>query len=649
MLVPINWVNNYIKVKHNDKQFGEIMTDLEFMLDSPIKNTKWGTVFDLEVRQNRPDVLSIIGVAREYAAFINAPVKYPQQVKSVKFKKPKDLIKVETNAKKVVKRFAAIEILNVKAKESPKFIKDSLNAYGIEPINILVDITNYVMLEYGIPMHAFDLDKLPKLEGKPLLTLRMANTGETFATWQGTKAKLDKSDLVVTDAKNRLVSIGGITGEAQSGISDTTVNILLEAANYDHAYIRRSALKHNIHTDSSSRHSKILPSDMVQTALLRALFLVKKYAEGKVGESEDYYRQKQVINSFTFDLQGEVNRLGGTNLTTSKCVKLLKQLGFGVEKISFNKVKVIPPVWRTDINYDEDIVEEVLRLWGYENIPTQQINEAPPKNITDKKLILESKLREIMLSLGLSEQITEPLVLFENLPNQIELSNPLNKQKNALRTSIKPNLEQVSSTYRKSGIEDCKLFEVGKIYFQNAGKYSEENVLQTFYSNTSFEKVKADLLKVFNKLGIKPKVEYVKNSAVYTVKKDTVAKLDINSYELYVDKLLKLVKLDDIPKISFNTTFVQTIVEKITVQTEKNENLDKTASFIKDLSKDIESVYIQNKDKDIYSKGDKKSVTFTVVFENSENKLTREDINKQKGKIFDKLESVLNLKVERPK
>lgn len=649
MLVPIKWVNNYIKVKHNDKQFGEIMTDLEFMLDSPIKNTKWGTVFDLEVRQNRPDVLSIIGVAREYAAFTSAPVKYPQQAKSVKFKKPKDLIKVETNAKKVVKRFAAIEILNVKVKESPKFIKDSLNAYGIEPINNLVDITNYVMLEYGIPMHAFDLDKLPKLEAKPLLTLRMAKANESFATWQGTKANLDKSDLVVTDGKNRLVSIGGITGEAQSGISNTTENILLEAANYDHAYIRRSALKHNIHTDSSSRHSKILPSDMVQTALLRALFLVQKYAGGKVRESEDYYGQKQVINSFTFDLQGEVNRLGGTNLTTNKCTKLLKQLGFTVQKISKDKVKVTPPVWRTDINYDEDIVEEVLRLWGYENIPTQQINEAPPKNITDKKLILESKLREIMLTLGLSEQITEPLVLFENLPNQIELSNPLNRQKNALRTSIKPNLEQVAKVYKKSGIEDCKIFEVGKIYFENDGKYSEVNVLQTFYSNTSFEKVKADLLQVFNKLGVTPSVGYSNNSATYTVKKSTVAKLSADSYELYVDELLKQVKLDDIPKISFNTTFVQTIVEKITVQTKTDENLDKIADFIKDLSKDIESVYIQNKGKDIFEKSGKQSVTFTVVFASQENKLTRDEINKQKDKIFDKLEKELDLSVERPK
>jgi len=646
MLVPLNWLNKYVRTKHSPKQFGEIMTDLEFMQDGPIKDTKWGKVIDLEVRQNRPDVLSIIGAAREYAAYINAPVKYPNQTDKIKFSKPKELINV--SAKKVVKRFTAVEVLNVKIKESPKFIKEYLNSYGIEPINNIVDITNFVMLEYGIPMHAFDLDKLPKFDCKPLLNLRMAKAGEIFTTWQGTKATLDKNDLVVADSNNRLVSIGGITGELHSGISDSTVNILLEAANYNHAFIRRTAVKHNIHTDSSSRHSKILASDLVETAILRALFLIKKYAGGKIASSEDYYKQKQLVSIFTFDLQGEVNRLGGTNLTTNKCAKLLKRLGFSVEKKSKNSVKVIAPVWRTDINFEEDIVEEVLRLWGYENIPVQQINEAPPKNITDQKLILENKLRDILLLLGLSEQITEPLVLFENLPNQIQLSNPLNKLKNGLRTSIKPNLVQVFKTYKKSGIEDSKFFEVGKIYLQKNGRYSEHNAVQTYYSNTTSENVKSDLLQVFEKLGIKPKAKYNNKKVIYNLRQNKVATLDENSYVLYTDNILKVANLDQVPVINFETGFVQKIIEKITIKTEGQENLDKIANLIIKCSKIIDQVYIENKNKDIYAKDNLQSVTFTVIFSDDKNKLTRKDINNDKNMIFDKLETLLNLKVERP-
>jgi phenylalanyl-tRNA synthetase beta chain len=590
----------------------------------------------------------MLGVAREYASYINTPLIYPKQLetKDINFKRAKKIIKVD--APKLVHRFAAVEILNVQIKESPKFIKDHLNAYGIEPINNIVDITNYVMLEYGLPMHAFDLDILPNVSSKPLLTLRTAKQGEKFTTWQDTKVTLNKTDLVVSDATGRLVSIGGITGESLSGISNKTANILLESANYNHAAVRRTALKHNVFTDSSSRHSKILSSEMVETAILRAAYLIKTYSGGCVADAEDYYNNKQVINTFNFNLESEVNRLGGTSLTNKQCISYLDRLGFKT-KVRGKKVHITAPVWRTDINHEEDIVEEVLRLYGYNNIPTFPIVAAPSKNITDKKLILEDKLRETMLILGLSELITEPLVKFNNFPNQIKLDNPLNKDKNGLRVSIKSTLKPVVEIYKKSGQNKIKFFECGKIYKTEGGKFKELNVLQTIYNSESFYKVKADLLAVFDSLGLGFKTENKGSNLVFKSSNIIVATLENNAYTLYLDQIVKQVNLDFVPNLSFNTGFVQTVQEHITTNVHENDNLDEIAKGIKKQSKYISRVYVKNITKDIYEKGSKKAVTFTSELTDPKNSLTKEKVGDIRDRIFKYLEDNLNLKVNKPK
>jgi phenylalanyl-tRNA synthetase beta chain len=643
MLIPLNWLQNYIKLEHTPKEFGDIMTDLEFMQDGPIAETKVGHVIDLEVRQNRPDALSILGIAGEYAAFVSKKIDFPKLEEIPKGTLVKNgLFNVE--AKDVVKRFYAVQVENITVNESPNFIKQALIGMGLEPQNNIIDITNFVMFEMGIPMHAFDLDNLTK-ENDGYLTLRMANDGEQLTTWQGTKTTLTKNDLVVADTNKRVVSIGGITGEPESGVSDKTTNILLEAANYNHAAIRRTAARHNVYTESSNRHSKFLASDLVEYAIQRALFLIKEHAGGKIVTAQDWYEQKQQAKTIEYSFS-ETNRFAGTNIDINLQIELLTRLGFNVEKIDENKANVTAPTWRTDINYSEDIVEEILRLWGYEKIPNQPINTAPPKNITEPKLILEDKLRDILMSLSYSEHITEPLVKADNSKNQIVLENPLNKDKNALRTNIKTTLAEAIKTYKKAGNKQSKFFEIGKVYKAQSTNFTESNRLQVLVDNYGFYTLKSDLMSVFKSLGIMPNVKK-DNPSKYYVNNSLVAVLQEASFELYTDNIIKNIDLNNVPVVAYNVEFIQTIQEQITTHVNNKDNLEDIANKIKELDKNISAVYVKEPKTDLYSKKDSLAVTYTIVYTDKNNKLSSNDIAKKRKKIIDLLENTLNFKVDR--
>ena len=297
MKIPLNWLNNYIKIEHTPEEIGDILTNLEFMQDGPIIDN----VLDIEVRQNRPDMLSIIGTAREYSAYINKKVNYPEQLENieVEWNEPKDNLKILNKEK--VRRFCTIEINNIKVTKSPEYIKSALKSYGIPSINNVVDITNFVMLEYGIPLHAFDYKKLKKANDNAILTIRNAKHDEVFETWQKTKLTLSSNDLVVADAE-KPVAIAGIIGGANSDIDEKTTHIILEAAVYDHSTIRKTSLKHGLRTDASTRHEKILNPEMVDTAIRRALKLIQNDCNGNILKIEDFYSPKANITSIDFNI-----------------------------------------------------------------------------------------------------------------------------------------------------------------------------------------------------------------------------------------------------------------------------------------------------------------------------------------------------------
>jgi len=639
MKIPLDWLQKYIKLEHTPEEFGKIMTDLEFMQDGPIKDINEMKVIDLEIRQNRPDMLSVIGAAREYAAYVNKKVDYPEQVDNfeIEWAAPQNLISVE--APKAVKRFVAVKINKVKVKKSPDYIKNALEAYGIASINNIVDITNYVMLEYGIPMHAFDLSKLidkKSSKSNPLITLRMAKDGEKLMTWQGTEAKLTENDLILSDPKNRIIGIGGITGESKSGVTNTTKNIILEAANYDHAITRRSSLRHNIITESSLRHSKILPSDMVEVAIKRAIFLIQELAGGEIAEIEDYYKDKQQPIVIDFNTV-EINRLGGVHLEDNAVIDLLNRLKFDVigqkEALGVDKniMVVRVPKHRTDITLDVDLVEEVLRLWGYDNIPTQPITSTPPVFSTPLSVQLEEKISDILVSLGLDEHITNPLIEFSNKPNEIKLENPLSQEKNALRTTIRETLMPVISNYKKAGKEKIGIFEVGKIYKENKkADYTESKRIETLYSGYKFEdKIKPDFLAVMKRLGFREStLEWsLKNNALeYSDNGKHIATLRSNGYELLTENIVPLVNIALIPYEQIQTSLVQRITQDISILVNKNQLLGEIANKMKSADENIRSVELDKVYDDIKLGKNKISATFKVILEDPKYTLTKEKL-----------------------
>ena len=636
MKLPINWLENYIKLEHNLKEFGNIMTGLEFMQDGPIEDVNGQPVIDLEVRQNRSDCYSIIGLAREYAAYLGKKITPPEhfELTDLKIDKPHEILSVP--ARSLTKRFFAVKIENIKVKESPEWMKQNLEAYGVPSISNIVDITNYVMLEYGMPLHAFDLNTLtPNKEGG-LLEVRKAVAGETINTWQGTLIKLTPKDLIIASG-DEPVAIAGITGGNNSGIQKNTKNIILESACYDQATVRRTAIEHNIRTEASSRHEKFLNPEMVEVAIKRALYLIKELCGGEITLIEDFYEDEKEPTVINFNLY-EISRIGGVQIENFLAVDLLNKLGFEIidqkEAIGLNQniIVVKVPAWRTDVKIEADVLEEILRLWGYENIPLQALKETPKDYSTTPSIQLEEKLKDILLSLGLDEHITNPLVKFsEDNKQQIILENPLNQDKNALRTNIIQTLKPAIETNKKSGQKEAAVFESGKIYKKfKEGDFREEKCITTLYYGHDFlKKIKPDFVATLSKININHfdlTTKEDEKKLNYYYDKELLASLRADGYDLYIEKLVNIVNLQNIPALRIQKNIPQRIYQELSFHITPSVDLAELSKAIYTSDDYIKSVNTLEKYKPENSTDADYALGIEVLIEDPENKLTGEKI-----------------------
>lgn len=641
MKIPLSWLQQYIKLQHTAEEFGEIMTQLEFMQDGPIKNINDDQVIDLEVRQNRPDMLSIIGASREYAAFLREKTNEPSSIENIEIEWGEPNGNLSVISKDKVKRFCTFEIDKIKIQKSPEWMVKHLEAYGIPAINNIVDITNYVMIEYGLPLHAFDKSKLSKENGKPLLTIRPAKANEYFETWQKTQLSLSTKDIVVAD-NEKAVAIAGIIGGANSDIDNKTKTIILESACYDSATIRRTSIRHGITTEASLRHTKYQNPAMVKIALKRALYLIQTLAEGNLVKIEDFYPEKSEQKHIDFDLN-EIYRLSGINIEKEQSIEILKSLGFEIleEKntigIGKDIITIGVPMWRTDINYEADLVEEVVRLWGYDKIPSREIDSPPPQYGTPDYLILEDIIKDVLVELGLKEYITNPLVKYsKNKVNQILLENPLNKEKDGLRTTIKETLVDVVTNLKKAGFENISIFESGNIYIsERKGEYKEIKIIQSLYENYEFLKIKSDLARIVTTLNINDKLSYKykksEQEIEYYIGNDLVFNLFTDSYVIYLEKLVLHVDINAIPNISIKTSIPQKIEEEISLIIDQNQTLGELTESIVEFHELITEVAIVDEYVGSQIPEGKKSVTIKVKFEDPKNKMKQSDVEKIKN------------------
>lgn len=422
------------------------------------------TAIEFEITSNRPDCLSVIGLARECHATFDKPYTVKEPTFTGVEGNISDIMSVEVQNTQLCSRYIAGVVKNVKIGPSPRWMRERLRASGVRPINNFVDITNYVMLEYGHPMHAFDLRYV---DGNSII-VRNAKQGEKITTLDGIERELSSEMLVIADA-NKPVAVAGVMGGEYSGIMDDTTTVVFEAACFDAPSVATTAKKLGMRTDASARFDKGLSPLTCKTAIERAFELVEMLGCGEVIKTiidADY--SDKTPKTVTFDPDW-INNFLGTLILREEMESYITKLGFKVEGD-----KVIVPHYRVDIECQSDVAEEVARIYGYNNIPSTIISGVAQATLTDSQKYERSILNSL-ISLGLSEITTfsfispkyfDKIRLPQNskLRNTVVITNPLGEDTSVMRTSILPSVcEVIARNYNYRNAEAC-LFEIGNEY-----------------------------------------------------------------------------------------------------------------------------------------------------------------------------------------
>jgi phenylalanyl-tRNA synthetase beta chain len=482
----------------NDDHEGILILEGEYTPGTPLQDVLGDAVLEIEIIPNIARAASIVGVAREVAALTGATLREPDYTLVADGPPLAGKVLISTENADLNPRFVAILIEGVEQKASPQWLQRRLQLAGQRPINVVVDISNYVMLEMGQPNHTFDYDVLRRRadqyapDGPVHIVTRLPQAGETLTTLDGEERKLFPFNILVTDPAGNL-SLGGIMGGLESEISRETRNVLLEAAAWNFMNIRRSATALKLNSEAGFRFSRGVHPSQALLGAQRAAELLRRLAGGRVAEGIlDYYPQPPPEKVITLTA-ATVNRLAGIHLSQAEIKQLLQGLAFRVEDAG-DHLLVTPPDHRLDIEGSHDLVEEVCRMYGYDRIPTSEMADSLPPQRTNVDLEREEQIKDSLVKLGLQEIITYRLTTPEReaklLPGAngtavderpyIALANPITIDRVVMRHSLLASaLEVVAANSRFK--EQIALFELGQIYLD-----SEEGPLPDELRRLSF-------------------------------------------------------------------------------------------------------------------------------------------------------------------
>ena len=475
------------------------------------------TVVDFEITNNRPDCYSIMGLAREAAAAFGKPMRHHEPVvKGSDAGSMYDKLDVEVEAENLCNRYTARMVANVKIGPSPKWMRQRLRANGVRPINNIVDITNYVMLEYGQPMHAFDY----RYVGSGKIVVRESREGETLTTLDGNVRNLKPGMLVIAD-ETKPIGLAGIMGGENSEILPDTTTVVFESANFDGTSIRQTALALGMRTESSGKFEKNLDPMMTVPAVQRACELVELLSCGDVMDG-----MVDILNYVpapkTLELEPEkINALLGTNIPREDMVKYLNLLEIPVEG---NTIHV--PSWRPDLNLMADIAEEVGRSYGYNEIPITAFKNATQGGYSPE-MLLEAKAGAACRAVGFSEIITYSFVspsIFDQirlgadspLRNTLKIQNPLGEDTSVMRTTALPSMLDILARNSANHNKAAKLYELAKVYLPVEGQVLPQEpkylMLGTYGAGEDFFSLKGELDAVLEALRL-PAAQYTADTA----------------------------------------------------------------------------------------------------------------------------------------
>ena len=477
-------------------------------------------VFEYEITSNRVDCYSVIGIAREAAATFRKEFHPPVVTPTGNDEDVNDYVKVTVKDQELCPRYTARVVKNIKIGPSPEWMQRRLASVGIRPINNLVDITNYVMEEYGQPMHAYDLDTIAGRE----IVVRRAEDGEKFVTLDGQEREMDSSVLMICDGE-KSIGVAGIMGGENSMITDNVKTMLFEAACFNGTNIRKSAKKVGLRTDASGKFEKGLDPENAQAAIDRACQLVEEMGAGEVvGGMVDVYAEKREPSRVTFDAE-KINALLGTDLTKEQMLDYLKLVELEYDETTN---EIVAPTFRQDIHRLADVAEEVARFFGYDNIPTTLPSGEATTGKLSYKLRIEEVARNIAEFCGFSQGMTysfespkvfDKLLLPEDskLRQAIEIRNPLGEDYSVMRTtSLNGMLTSLATNYNRRN-KNVKLYELGNVYLPKALPLTElpdERMQFTLgmYGEGDFFSMKGVVEEFFDKIGLHKKETYDPNA-----------------------------------------------------------------------------------------------------------------------------------------
>lgn len=471
------------------------------------------TSVEFEITSNRPDCLSVTGLARETAATYNLPLNIPVPSFKGIDGNIDEMLKVDVHNTEKCMRYCAGIVKNVKIEPSPRWMRERLRASGVRPINNFVDITNYVMLEYGQPMHAFDLRYV---EGAHI-NVRNAAKGEKIVTLDGVERELTEEMLVIADDK-KPVAVAGVMGGEYSGIMEDTTTVVFESAYFEPVQVRRTSKKLGLRTDASIRYEKGVDRLISMTCLERAFQLVEELGAGEVVRTvidKDYTDKTPAAVEFNAEW---INNFLGTDIAEADMIEYLTRLDFKVENGT-----VYAPPFRIDIECKADIAEEVARIYGYDKIPSTEFRGVAEAELTPEQKFAKN-LENNMVALGcygiatfsfISPKHFDRLTLpaESKLRDAIKITNPLGEDTSIMRTTIIPSMLEILSTNYNNRNESAKLYEIGKEYIPTeSGKLPNEPdrlAIGMYGGNVDFYDIKGIADTMLGKMGIRD-VEYIR-------------------------------------------------------------------------------------------------------------------------------------------
>lgn len=643
-----SWLKEYLKTSATTKTIAEKLSLTSVSIEK-IEKDKNDSVYEVEVTSNRPDLMSVVGIAREASVvlpqfgiqshFHPIPIKKPNDDG-----KPKLPIDIKSDPK-LVNRICAV-LMEVEVKESPDYVKERLEISGIRSLNNLIDITNYVMRETGHPCHVFDADRL----GNTII-IRESRKGEKITTLDGKTHTLQGGDIVADNGKGEIVDLLGVMGTENSVVTEKTKRVLFFLDNNEPHHIRRTSMSLGIRTEAAVLNEKGVDPELATQALYRGIELYHNLASGKLlAKIEDIYPNKPKLRQIAVNKQ-KINQVIGIEIPVKTSIHILTALGFEVmEEKEFLNVNV--PSWRLDdVEIPEDVIEEIARVYGYFQLPSilPPLTKVDSYHIEKNEFFWEKRIKDALKYWGFTEVYTYSMVsedILESAPEDgVELVNPLNEELKYLRTTLTPSLLEILK--ENKGKEEIKIFEIANTYLKREGDLpNEERMISSVIQkpNASFFETKGIIEQLFADLGIKQ----------YKFKESQKGGLGAS---IFINKKYAGdIEVLDNHIVDFELEF-ETIVENATLK-KIYKPIAKYPPVIEDISllvqpetktgDIIEEIYKQSELIKEVSLLDqfKESRTFHIVYQSPNKNLTNEEVAKIRQSILKKLEETFEAKLK---